>query len=116
VRFPIIGTSLQLLGEAGFDAAFPLLRKAHARIFQLEFHAIDFMDADDLRGAPNGSELIAAQPDLRVSWSRKRDIYAHVIGRLREEYAFSTLEMAVGSSPSAARGRRGPKIPEKCRK
>lgn len=102
VRFPIIGTSLQLIGQTGFDAAFPLLRRAHSRLFQLEFHAIDFMDADDLCGAENAAELIAAQPDLRVSWLRKRAIYRHVISRLRADYLFSTLEDAVRKLPAQA--------------
>lgn len=100
VRFPVIGTSLQLMGRAGFDAVFPLLRRAHRQLFQLEFHAIDFMDADDLRGADNAAELIAAQPDLRVSWPRKRAIYRHVISRLRADYLFSTLEDAVQQLPA----------------
>ncbi|AWV90953.1 polysaccharide deacetylase family protein [Bradymonas sediminis] len=99
VRFPIIGTSLQLMGTTGFDAVFPLLRRAHPRLFQLEFHAIDFMDASDLRGAENADELIAAQPDLRVSWPRKSMIYHHVINRLRADYLFSTLEDAVRHLP-----------------
>jgi peptidoglycan-N-acetylglucosamine deacetylase len=90
VRFPIIGTSLHLLGKAGFDAVWPLLRSSHSQILQLEFHAVDFMDADDV-GSP---ELIAAQPDLRIPWPQKREIYVHVLQRLRESYAFSTLEEA----------------------
>jgi len=102
VRFPVIGTSLQLMGATGFDAVFPLLRRAHPRLFQLEFHAIDFMDADDLRGAENAAELIAAQPDLRVSWPRKRAIYRHVISRLRADYLFSTLEDAIISGGISA--------------
>lgn len=91
VRFPVIGTSLHLLGEAGFDTVYPSLRAAYDRIFQLEFHAIDFMDADDVDSAA----LVEAQPDLRIPWQRKREIYTHVIGRLRESYAFSTLADAV---------------------
>lgn len=102
VRFPVIGTSLQLMGAAGFDAVFPLLRRTYPRLFQLEFHAIDFMDADDLRGAEDAHALIAAQPDLRVPWPRKRAIYRHVISRLRADYLFSTLEDAVVSRGTSA--------------
>lgn len=90
VRFPIIGTSLQMIKAGGFDAVYPLLRRSYRRIFQLEFHAIDFMDADDVDPA-----LVDVQPDLRVPWHRKRDIYAHVIARLREAYTFATLADAV---------------------
>jgi hypothetical protein len=96
VRFPVIGTSLHLMGQGGFDAVFPLLRGAYKRIFQLEFHAIDFMDADDLIPSdPSSAALIAAQPDLRIPWPQKRALYAHVIARLRETYRFATLEDAV---------------------
>ncbi|QDG51637.1 polysaccharide deacetylase [Persicimonas caeni] len=91
LRFPIIGTSLHLLGESGFNAVYPLLAGAYDEIFQLEFHAIDFMDADDV----DSPELVAAQPDLRVPWEKKRALYTHVITRLREKYIFTTLEDAV---------------------
>lgn len=91
LRFPIIGTSLHLMGETGFNAVYPLLAAAYDDIFQLEFHAIDFMDADDV----DSPELVAAQPDLRVPWEKKRALYTHVISRLREKYVFSTLEDAV---------------------
>lgn len=91
LRFPVIGTSLHLLGETGFNAVYPLLARAYDQLFQLEFHAIDFMDAGDVDSA----ELVAAQPDLRVPWVKKRDLYGHVIRRLRETYLFSTLEDAV---------------------
>ncbi len=91
LRFPIIGTSLHLLGKGGFDTVYPLLRRRHTDVFQLEFHAIDFMDADDVASA----ELIAAQPDLRVPWPQKRAIYTHVIDRLRHDYTFSTLRNVV---------------------
>lgn len=93
VRFPVIGTSLHLMGTAGFNAVYPLLRRAYDQIFQLEFHAIDFMDADDV----DSEALIAAQPDLRVPWREKRALYAQVISRLREDYIFSTLADAVVS-------------------
>jgi peptidoglycan/xylan/chitin deacetylase (PgdA/CDA1 family) len=97
VRFPVIGTSLHLMGQGGFDAVFPLLKSTYKRIFQLEFHAIDFMDADDLASNdPSSAALTAAQPDLRIPWPQKRALYAHVIARLRETYQFSTLEDAVG--------------------
>lgn len=90
-RIPVIGTSLHLLGARGFDAAWPLLRRAYPRLFQLEFHAIDFMDATD----PGCAALAAYQPDLRVSWDAKRALYTHVFARLRERYRFAPLKDAV---------------------
>ncbi|MFW6057580.1 MAG: polysaccharide deacetylase, partial [Persicimonas sp.] len=95
IRFPIIGTSLHLLGRTGFDAVWPLLRKSYDQILQLEFHAIDFMDANDV----DAPELTDAQPDLRVSWPEKRELYIHVLQRLRESYVFSTLQNAVDTLP-----------------
>ncbi|MFW5968680.1 MAG: polysaccharide deacetylase family protein [Persicimonas sp.] len=91
LSFPIIGTSLHLLKKTGFDMVLPALKSTYDRILQLEFHAIDFMDADDV----DSDELVDAQPDLRISWRKKRELYAHVIHRLREAYQFATLEEAV---------------------
>ena len=91
VRFPIIGTSLHLLGQTGFDAIFPFVRARYKQLFQLEFHAIDFMDADD----PGAAPLVDHQPDLRVPWTKKRVLYHHVFARLGEAYEFVPLEVAI---------------------
>lgn len=91
LSFPIIGTSLHLLGKTGFDMVLPALKSTYDRILQLEFHAIDFMDAEDV----DSDALVDAQPDLRVPWRKKRELYAHVIHRLREAYRFATLADAV---------------------
>ncbi len=91
VRFPLIGTSLHLLGESGFDLALPAIRRAYPKLFQLEFHAIDFMDACD----PGVEDLVGKQPDLDVPWTVKRARYAHIFRRLQETYRFTTLENAV---------------------
>lgn len=100
-RFPIIGTSLHLLGKTGFDLMFPLLHRAHPQIFQLEFHAIDFMDAADLGGVAGAPELVAAQPDLRLAWPKKREIYAHIVARLGAHYDFATLGDAVRATQNS---------------
>lgn len=92
IRFPVIGTSLHLMGKTGFDAAYPLLRRAYPNLFQLEFHAIDFMDASD----PGAEDLTGVQPDLKVPWAQKRALYEHIFGRLRDDYdATEPLETAV---------------------
>jgi len=90
VRFPVIGTSLHLLGRRGFDAVYPLLRGVHRRLVNLEMHAIDFMDARD----PSMDVLVSVQPDLRVPWTDKRAIYSHVFERLRADYRFEPLVAA----------------------
>lgn len=93
VRFPVIGTSLHLLGRRGFAAVFPALCVAHPRLLSLEFHAIDFMDLDD----PGAAELVRYQPDLRVPWEQKRALYAEVFERIAGVYSFSTLRDAVAA-------------------
>lgn len=90
VRFPVIGTSLHLLKKQGFDAAYPLLRRAQPDIFNLEFHAIDFMDSTD----PGVQDLVGIQPDLAIPWHQKRELYRHVFAKIREDYTFCTLESA----------------------
>lgn len=93
LRIPVIGTSLHLLGERGFDAAWPLLRLAYPELFQLELHAIDFMDEHD----PGCAALAPYQPDLRVPWATKRARYQHVIARMRRHYSFAPLCEAVAA-------------------
>lgn len=101
IRFPVIGTSLHLLGETGFDAAYPALRRRHDRIFNLEFHAIDFIDASDLPETPGPHDRAADrrladyQPDISIPWPVKRRRYSYVVNRLRETYEFSTMRRAV---------------------
>ncbi len=90
VRFPVIGTSLHLLKKQGFDAAYPLLRRTQPDIFNLEFHAIDFMDSTD----PGVQDLVGVQPDLAIPWEQKRALYRHVFARIRADYEFCTLEDA----------------------
>ncbi len=90
LRFPVIGTSLHLLGKTGFDAALGGLQKTYDTILNLEFHAIDFMDADDT----GVGDLVGLQPDLKVPWHQKRELYSYVFGRLRERYVFSTMRDA----------------------
>lgn len=90
VRLPVIGTSLHLFGEHGFSAAYPLLRCAHPRLLNLEFHVIDFMDASD----PDVDELAGAQPDVRVAWERKRRLYRSVVETVRRDYDFVPMAEA----------------------
>ena len=89
-RLPIIGTSLHLLGTPGFAAAYPLLRRAHPRLLNLEFHVIDFMDATD----PDVEELARVQPDVRVAWERKRRLYTSIVETVRRDYDFIPMAEA----------------------
>lgn len=86
-RLPVIGTSLQAMGAAGFAAIYPALRRTHRRLLQLEFHAIDFMDAND----EGVAALAGVQPDLRVPWPTKRERYHRILDRVARDYDFATL-------------------------
>ena len=88
-RFPLIGTSLHLIGARGFEAMLPLLQRSYPELFQLEFHAIDFMDDRDLE------ELAAHQPDLKVPWEIKRARYGAILDALAERYRLDTLRAGV---------------------
>lgn len=90
--FPIIGTSLHILRGAGFKAMFPMLRRAHPDLLNLEFHAIDFVDDTDL----NDPELVRVQPDLSIPWQKKRETYLDVFRTIRSAYSFATLREAAG--------------------
>lgn len=90
LRFPLIGTSLHLLGGRGFEALYPLVRRTHGQLLNLEFHALDFMDATD----PGVEDLVGVQPDLGIAWPVKRALYARVFRQLAQHYAFVTLAAA----------------------
>lgn len=86
-RFPVIGTSLHILGEKGFDVAFAFLKRSHT-FLNLEFHAIDFMDDKD----PGTHDLKRHQPDLAIPWTTKKILYSHVFERIRSTYDFCRLD------------------------
>lgn len=92
VRVPVIGTSLHLLGPTGFQSIYPLIRKSHPSILNLEFHAIDFIDKTDV---DDGDRLADVQPDLAIPWEKKRTLYTEVLNTVREDYLFSTMNDAV---------------------
>jgi peptidoglycan/xylan/chitin deacetylase (PgdA/CDA1 family) len=87
VRFPIIGTSLHLIGARGFELIAALLRRTHPRLLNLEFHAIDFMDADD----PGAAALGGVQPDLSIPWPRKARLYRAIFDIVARDWDFATL-------------------------
>lgn len=91
-RVPFIGTSLHLFGDKGISAIMPLLRRAHPKLFNLEFHAIDWLDAKDPGIPPT---LLERQPDLHVPLETKLRTYRAVFAALRPHYSFRTLTEAV---------------------
>jgi hypothetical protein len=85
LRLPIIGTTLRWTGVPNKDPAF-------RGIFNLEFHAIDLVDASDL-GIP--AALVGRQRDLRTSVAQKRDVFRRAFSSLRSGYAFRRLRDAL---------------------
>ena len=55
------------MGARGFAAVYPALRVAHPRLLNLEFHAIDFMDAGD----PGTSDLSVLQEGCSYRGNRR---------------------------------------------
>ncbi len=88
---PIIGTSLHLLRHLGWDRLWARLHRRFPRFFNLEFHAIDFVDAEDLRFTQGHELLTLRQPDLRVPWSQKEALYRQVLASLCRDREMVTL-------------------------
>jgi hypothetical protein len=76
LRLPFIGTSLTLLGPRGAS----LLTRGLIGVpfVNLELHGIDFLEACDVP-----RPLLAVQPDLRVSLTRKLDAFGSALETLR---------------------------------
>lgn len=90
-RLPVIGTSLAMMGWAGFKGIYPALELRYRSLLQLEFHAIDFMDASD----PGVQALVEHQPDLRIPWHHKRELFSRIFERVARRYEFDTLANAL---------------------
>jgi hypothetical protein len=69
LRFPVIGTSLTMMGTVGARLIKPMVQGLS--FINLEFHAIDLLDSSD----PVGKELADLQSDLRVSYISKRMLF-----------------------------------------
>ncbi len=90
LRFPIIGTSLHLLNAPTFKVLYPTLKLAHPDLINLEFHAIDFVDAQDL----DHPRLVEHQPDLAISWEKKKERYSEILRVIGKDYNYLTLKDA----------------------
>lgn len=89
LRIQAIGTSL-LLAPRWLRRRW--LRSMTRRpLFNFELHAIDLADAE-LDGIPNA--LVARQPDLRLSFERKRAVLSEVLADVASSWRFATLREA----------------------
>ena len=86
LRFPIIGTSLTMMGSVGARLIKPLVQGLS--FINLEFHAIDLLDSSD----SVGKELAQLQSDLRVSYVSKRMLFYDFLEGCAAAATNSTLE------------------------
>ena len=91
-RAPVIGTTLHAMGRRGFASIEPVMRLANRKLFNLELHAIDFVDATD---HPTLGALASVQPDLRIDISKKLATYRDVLKILGDHWTLRTLRDAV---------------------
>ena len=90
VRFPIIGTTLIMLGALWFDAMFPALVRRRP-FLNLELHAIDLVGLEE----DGLDRALAIQPDLgRLTLRHKAETLARVLDRIAGGYRFATLAEA----------------------
>ncbi|RVU45746.1 polysaccharide deacetylase [Lujinxingia sediminis] len=99
--FPLIGTSLHLLDAPGLERLWPLIEASFPTYFDLEFHALDFIDADDIRDEPDADLLIARQPDLRIPWQKKRARYARTLSLMTSKRTLTPMR-DLFATPKAA--------------
>lgn len=91
-RFPVIGTSLLMLGERGYGLiARPLLAQPFVN---LELHGIDLCDLE----TDHIDHALMTQPDLRVPLVKKLSLFRRVFSDLRDALGVRTLEAHVSDS------------------
>ena len=76
LRYPFIGTFLTMAGRRWAGRIARMVSTEH--FVSLELHGIVLLDdSDGLTG------LVGHQPDVRIPWSEKFDIFCHVFDVLR---------------------------------
>jgi len=98
LRFPVIGTTVLLLGSPWFEAVFPLLRRRRP-FLNLELHAIDLVGLDEDGLDP----ALAVQPDLgRLPLRVKAETLARTLDRIATAYRFESLGSVAGTLDEAS--------------
>jgi hypothetical protein len=85
IRFPLIGTSLMMMGAGGYKLIRPVMRRVS--FFNLEFHGIDLCDRDE-----DGISPFLPQPDLKVPIQKKLAAARTAISDLKAHWDVDTLE------------------------
>lgn len=89
IRFPLIGTSLTLLGRVGVGALRPAL--SAMGFVNLELHAVDLLDHRDVP-----EDLVRHQPDLKTSFEDKAAIFRKFLEMAARGRTNGTLAGLVG--------------------
>lgn len=88
IRFPIIGTSLILMGRKGWSVARRLI--GGVPFVNVEFHAIDLTD----HVADRIDDALLTQPDQRVPLAQKLDVFEAVLRDLEQGWQVTPLREA----------------------
>ncbi len=88
---PLIGTAFTALGQLPSLAVVTAASKRYTHL-TLEFHAADLLSIDE-DGLPS---QLSVQPDLKVSWMRKYQIFASLLDRLAANATFRRLDDMAG--------------------
>lgn len=89
LRLPALGSFLVLLGERFLNAFLAMLDSDQPTIV-VEFHGMDFLDGHG-DGLP---PQLLRQPDVAVSWERKRALFSRLLAALSEKREVVTLAQA----------------------
>lgn len=86
LRLPIIGTTLAMMGKAGYRLVRPFIERAP--FVNLEFHGIDLIDL----GGDAIDRTLLAQRDLRIDLSSKLATFSDVLEHVASGWHVGTLE------------------------
>ena len=87
---PLIGTAFTALGAGLSKTVVRAALHAHDHL-TIEFHAADLLSIDEDGLAP----ALSVQPDLSISWLRKREIYAKTLNLVHQHASFKRLDELV---------------------
>ncbi len=100
MRLPFLGSFITLWGEKHFNSYWRMMRHA-SPVLVLEMHGMDFID-----GEWDGldKELLNTQPDIKVPWNKKRELYLRLFERMAKERKVMTLRKTVNCLESECDG------------
>jgi len=92
LRLPFLGSFILLAGEKWFPWYYRMI-KAAGDVLVLNLHGMDFID-----GPADGLEPeLMTQPDMRIPWQKKREIFLRLFERLNKERKVMPLKKIVNT-------------------